>query len=124
MTILIADDSDFIRANLKKLLNTVTGVDEISEAFDVPDAVKKIAELKPDILILDIRMPGGNGFDVLKTAKEGKPSPLTIMLTNYNYEHYRKKSYKDGADYFFDKSTEFEKIIDVLEKYHDNDLVK
>ncbi len=120
MKILIADDSDFIRANLIKLLHSMEGTADIFEAENVHMAIQQLKDIKPDILILDIRMPGGNGFDVLNTAKSENLADKIIMLTNYNYEHYKKKGLDGGADYFFDKSTEFEKIIEVLEYYFEN----
>jgi len=75
-----------------------------------------IEEIKPDAVVLDIRMPKGSGIDVLKYIQNGvQPKPLVIVLTNYPYPHYRKKCLALGADYFIDKSVDFEKVIDVLE---------
>lgn len=61
------------------------------------------------------KMPGGNGIDVLQNIKKSKPAPIVIMLTNYPYLQYRKKCMKAGAEYFFDKASEFEKVNEVLE---------
>ncbi|MCK5742525.1 MAG: response regulator transcription factor, partial [Chlorobi bacterium] len=70
MEILIADDSEMIRDSLKKLLASIKGIDKIDEAEDVPHAIERVRKLHPDMLILDIKMPGGNGFDVLEAAKK------------------------------------------------------
>lgn len=73
--------------------------------------------MKTDVVILDIRMPGRNGLDVLRDIKEGSPESKVIILTNYPYPQYRRRCMEEGADFFFDKSSEFEKVTEVLEKY-------
>jgi DNA-binding NarL/FixJ family response regulator len=65
-------------------------------------------------VVLDISMPGGSGMYVLETVKKDRPVPVVIMLTNFAHDQYRQKCLQLGADYFFDKSTEFERVIEVL----------
>ncbi len=114
MRILIADDSKIYRAYMIDLLSRVEGIEIVGEAEDSPSAVEAIERLKPDVAILDIRMPGGDGILALETIKRNKVNPKTIMFTAYPYPQYRKKCMDAGADYFFDKSTEFEKLVDTL----------
>jgi len=64
--------------------------------------------------LLDIKMPGGSGFDILKAAKSKPNPPLVIMLTNYATDSYRNRALKDGADYFFDKSTDYEFLLRII----------
>jgi DNA-binding NarL/FixJ family response regulator len=116
MKVFIVDDSAVVRERLIGMLTELPEIEIAGQAKNAPDAIKSIRKLKPDITILDIRMPGGNGIEVLKEIKKDKPSPLIIILTNYPYPQYRKKCMEGGADYFFDKSTEFEKVIEVLKK--------
>ncbi len=61
-------------------------------------------------------MPGGNGIDVLRKVKQMTPAPKVIMLTNYAYAQYRKESREASADFFLDKSTEFDQIPLALEQ--------
>jgi len=63
---------------------------------------------------LDLQMPGGRGMDVLKTIKREQPSSTVIVLTNHGYPQYSKKCLQNGARFFFDKSTEFQKVAVVL----------
>jgi DNA-binding NarL/FixJ family response regulator len=86
----------------------------VGYAEDVPQAVESVAKLRPDVVILDIQMPGGSGIDVLETIKKNKPSPIVIMFTNYPYPQYRNKCLAAGADFFFDKSLEFDALTDTL----------
>ena len=114
MRILIADDSAVVRARLVTLLSELEDVEIVGEAQTCGEATERIRQLQPDVVILDIRMPGGSGIDVLETVKQNTPAPLVMMLTNFPYSQYREKCLRAGADFFFDKSTEFEEMIGVF----------
>lgn len=116
MKVFIADDSAVLRERLVEMLSELPGIEIIGQAQDVAEALTSIKKLNPDVVILDIRMPGGSGIDVLQDIKKDKQAPLVIVLTNYPYPQYRKKCLGLGADYFFDKSTEFEKITEVVKQ--------
>lgn len=72
---------------------------------------------KPEVAILDIRMPHRNGIDVLKDIKQRNLAQWVIMMTNYPYPQFLNQSIKAGADYFFDKSTQFDMIPIALDKF-------
>ena len=109
LSVLIADDSAFIRESLSSyLLSHAPEIEFIGFAETVPQAIESIRALKPDVAILDIRMPGGSGLDVLSAVKSDRPNPFVIMFTNEAGTHVRNKCLALGADLFFDKSTEFE----------------
>lgn len=116
MDVFISDDSPVVRVRLANMIEDIQGINLIGEANNVQDSIEKIEELKPDAIILDIRMPGGSGLDVLKKIKKDvqNHNPIIIVLTNYPYPQYRKKCLEAGADYFFDKSNEFHKVIEVF----------
>ncbi len=116
MKVFIADGSDHIRSSIKGLLNDISGVEVIGEASETKNLDEIIIGLKPHAVILDIKMPGGSGIGVLKKIKEKDPSVFVIMFTDYGYDIYRKQCMELGADSFFEKSKEFEKIETVLKK--------
>ncbi len=116
MKVFIADDSKVLCERLIEMLSEVPGIEIIGHAQDVAGSLAAIKKLNPDIVILDIRMPGGSGMDVLQAIKQEKQAPMVIMLTNYPYPQYRKKCLGLGADYFFDKSTEFEKVTELFKQ--------
>lgn len=89
-------------------------IEVIGEADNVQQAIEHIRQQGPDVVILDIRMPGGNGIDVLREIEKNDQAPVVIMLTNYPYPQYKRKCMDAGADFFFDKSREFEKVVEVL----------
>jgi len=65
-------------------------------------------------VLLVLQMPGGRGMDLLKTIKREQPGSTVIVLTNHGYPQYSKKCLENGARFFFDKSTEFQKVAAVL----------
>lgn len=114
MRVLIADDSAVVRERLLQFLREVDGVQVVGQATDAMEARNLAEKLKPDVAILDLRMPKGSGADVLHDIKKLHPSARVIMLTNYPHPENRQKCIDLGADYFFDKSTEFQKVVSVL----------
>jgi DNA-binding NarL/FixJ family response regulator len=114
LKIFIADDSDLVRERLRELISEVPGTEIVGEGASGAEALAALKRLSPNVLILDIRMPGGNGIDALEAAKEQRPAPLVIMLTAYAHPQYRKTCLEAGAEYFFDKATEFERVADAL----------
>lgn len=117
MRILIVDDSAIVRERLAAMMAQLSeSIELIGHAQDAQEAREAIECLKPDLVVLDIRMPAGNGIDVLREIKKETSGPVVLILTNYPYPQYRKTCMQAGADYFFDKSAEFGKIAEVLQK--------
>ncbi len=116
MYLLIADDSKVLRTRLVEMLSEIQGLTVVGQAEEAVGAVKAIEKLHPDVVIMDIRMPGGGGIKALEAIKQNKLKPLVIILTNYPFSQYRKKCMEKGADYFFSKSTEMEYLMDTLQK--------
>ncbi len=114
MKVLIADDSIVVRDRLVTLLTELHGVEVVGQAKDAVEARNLAEELRPDVAIVDVRMPKGSGADVVRDIKKLNPTPKVIVLTNYPHPENRKKCIERGADYFFDKSTEFKKVMSVL----------
>jgi len=114
MRVFIVDDSSVIVERLTRLLSEVPGVEFVGHATDVPQAVQRVLEILPDALVLDLHMPGGSGLDVLRAIRPVQPSLRVLVFTNYPQEEYRQECMAAGADYFLDKSTEFEKIPSIL----------
>ncbi len=116
MKVLIVDDSALVRERLKDMLSETAEVESIAQAKDLLEAIVSFHELNPEVVILDIRMPGGSGIDMLQRLKKVSNPPVVIIFTNYPYPQYRRKCIDVGADFFFDKSSEFEKIPQVLKQ--------
>lgn len=113
LKILIVEDSLLIVKRLWSLLSDMDGVATIVHAKDGNEAILLAIELNPDVIILDIKIPGKSGVEVLPELKT-KSYAKVIMLTNYSDTYYKNLCMKLGAEYFLDKSNEFEKINEIL----------
>jgi len=115
MKIFIADDSKVVVERLADLLEEeVPGAQLVGQAGDVPEAVRGVQKLRPDVLILDLQMPGGTGLDVLLAIRADHPGLRVLICTNHPYPQRREECFSAGADFFLDKSADFEKIPAIL----------
>jgi DNA-binding NarL/FixJ family response regulator len=112
--VLIIDDSPLIRERLLTLISGLEGIESINQAENGLEAIKSVRTFKPDVMVLDIHMPEGNGFLVLETVKKRESALIAIVFTNHPYPQYRKRALAAGADYFFDKSTGLEQMLEVF----------
>lgn len=109
--VVLADDHVMLRSGLKLLLNGQMGIKVVGEASDGAEAISKTAELKPDVLLLDITMPNMGGIDALRIIKEKTPSVSIIILTMHENEAYLLEALRAGASGY------------VLKKAADNELI-
>ena len=116
LKVVIADDSTEIRDRISSMVSSIPGVEIAGEAIDGVEAAVILRRTKPDVVILDLHMPKISGLEILPAVKEIDPPPIIVVLTNYSTSPLKAMCLKRGADYFFDKSTEFEKAIAVIEK--------
>jgi DNA-binding NarL/FixJ family response regulator len=114
MRVLIVDDSEVLVQRLRFSLGEVAGIEIVGQADNAAEAAREIHQSKPDAVILDIRMPGGSGIEVLEGLKKDPFPPIVIVLSNYSDRQYRRKCLASGARFFFDKSAEFHKVAEVL----------
>jgi len=116
LKIFIADDSQILRTHLATALGEIPGVEIVGEAETTNEAIDKISASVPDVMVIDIRMPGEGGIHVLKTIKKSMPGIIAVIFTDYPYPQYRTKCAEEGADYFFDKATESEGLIELIKQ--------
>ena len=118
LKVLVAEDSALIRERLAGLLSELPQVEIVGEASDGSSALRLFFACRPKAVILDIQMPGPNGIVVLRQIKAEDRRCVVIILTSYQQPEFRDRCAEAGADFFFHKSTEFEKVLVVL-----NDLL-
>jgi DNA-binding NarL/FixJ family response regulator len=116
LRILVVEDSALIRRRLLDTLGALGGFDVLGYAESAAEAVEAISRLHPEIVITDIRLKEGNGIDVVRhvRAHPYDPKPRIYVLTNYALPEYRRQCALIGADDFFDKSTEYERLLTTL----------
>ena len=97
------------------MLYSIEGL-ELFESWDVGSTIKSLEEINPDILLLDIIMPEESGISVLKYLNSVNIKIAVIVLTNYSNTATRRECLENGADYFFDKSTEHKKAVNLIRR--------
>lgn len=112
--ILVVDDSPVIIERLTLMLGEVPGVHVAGWASDGSSAAWALQQQAPDAVVLDLKLGEDNGLDILNRFRAAMPITKFIMFTNYAQPPMRRACMKAGADYFFDKSSEFRQLIDVL----------
>lgn len=114
-TVFLADDSEPMRQILSARLEELTGVQIVGQAGTVAAALEGIEQLQPAVVILDLHLADGSGLEILEAVKQGEHAPLVIVLTQYAHAAYRERCLEAGADYFFDKASEFDQVLAVME---------
>ena len=112
---LIVEDSQVVRDRWMTLLAGLEGVEVVGQANGPADALRALGQTEVDVVLLDFRLAGGDGLEVLKVAKQRMPAPVVLVLTNHNQPQYRRRCLEAGADHFFDKAKEFDQALQVLE---------
>ena len=115
--ILIADDSEEVTSGLKALLEPVGGLELLEPVHDGEQALKQIRALRPDGLILDLRMPMLTGLDVLRQMRQEGLRPITIVFTNYSEGDYGRACKELGAHYFVSKPN-FDQVVELARHFH------
>lgn len=103
-----------VRERLESLLAEIPGTTIVGRAAGAADAIRDILATRPDLVLLDVQLAEGSGFDVLRELHARAPELAVVMLTNYSSDPYRQIAERFGARAFFDKSKEFERVRDVV----------
>ena len=102
--VLLADDHALVRAGIRALLERIEQVEVVGEAGDGPHTLELIEQLRPEVVLLDLTMPGLGGFEVLKAAAHRFPDVHIIVLTVHEAEEYAFHALRSGADGYLPKS--------------------
>ena len=108
---LIVEDSIFFRQLLRETLHSVIPKIDIFEASDGKEALQKIEALHPDLVFMDIKLPGENGLELTKRIKTGFPDVTVIILSGYDFPEYREAAYRFKADHFLSKGSSTKESI-------------
>jgi DNA-binding NarL/FixJ family response regulator len=112
--VVLADDSEVVRQRLRSVISGVPDVRIVGEAADADQALARIREHAPDVVVLDMFMPGGGGTRVLQDLAGADRRPIVLVFTNFAYPEYRDACLQLGADHFLDKSADLERLLSIL----------
>lgn len=123
LRVITIDDSPIMIQRIESLLKNIDNVAFLGNAINVTEAFRLAAITNPNVIIMDIlrkdKTTEVNGIQLLSTLRNQYPESKIIMLTNLTESLYKRACNSAGADYFLDKSNEFEKIQHILEKTSD-----
>jgi len=112
--VMIVDDHPVVREGLSSMLQAASGIDVVGQAANAPEAMRKAREVKPDVVLLDIRLPGVDGWQLCRTLDAILPDTYVIMLTSFEDEDYLLKALRAGARGYLLKTATQEEIIDAI----------
>jgi DNA-binding NarL/FixJ family response regulator len=112
--VILADDHAVVRAGIRQFLEAAGGIDVVAEAQDGEQAILAIQELKPDVAVLDIQMPGQTGIDVTRWVRAHQPTTGVLVLTAYDDDPYILAVLQAGANGYVLKSADARILIEAV----------
>lgn len=112
--LMLVDDHAVLRDGLKNILDLETDIKVIGEAVSGNDALAKVPELQPDVILMDINIPDRNGIEVTGILKKEFPSIKILMLTMFDHDEYFMSAIREGADGYLLKDAPSEHVIEAI----------
>lgn len=112
--VLVADDHELFREGIRRLLGTAADIEVVGEAKSGEDAVRLVEELTPDVVLLDVMMPGMSGIDVARVIRTTSPRTRVIMLTIHTNEEFLFAAIKAGAMGYLLKDASSDELLRAL----------
>lgn len=123
ISVLVVDDHPVVRHGLQSMLSSVEDLEVVGEAGNGASALVAAERLKPDVVLLDVRMPGPDGIQVVQQMKKILPDTHVVMLTVHDDPAYASRSLEAGADGFLLKKAGLEEIADAIRTVHGGRVV-
>jgi DNA-binding NarL/FixJ family response regulator len=116
VTILIADDNPRLRALIRRLLAQEPDLDVVGEAANGADAIRMADQLRPDILVIDLVMPGVTGLEAMRRIKMNHPATKVIITTVHRQNAYLRAAEASGTDAFLIKRTLMTTLVPTIRR--------
>jgi DNA-binding NarL/FixJ family response regulator len=114
MQVFLVEDSTLVQQRLLAMLQEIPNVTVVGTAAAAGDALREILATRPDLVVLDVQLEEGSGFDVLRALHARAPELDVVVLSNHSSYPYRQIAERFGARGFFDKTREFERVREVI----------
>jgi len=116
--VFLVDDHDLVRAGIRTMLETVSGITVIGETSSGEAAVKEIRELTPDVVIMDIKMPGIGGVEATRKIRRMDPDIKILVLTVYNDDIFPSRLLEAGASGYMTKGATLQEMVQAIRAVH------
>jgi len=116
LRIYVVEDSPLIRRSIASVIAEAGG-ELVGVSADAEGAIRNVVVQHPDVILIDIRLASGNGFDVLRALKQHNlaPGARKVVISNYGYAEYKELAVQLGADKFFDKTHEMSQAVELIQ---------
>lgn len=114
--LLIVDDQERVRQDLRTALQLMQGLEVVGEAADGFEAVRQAEDLGPDVVLMDLKMPGMDGFEATRQIKARHLARGVVALTIYGDDSAREQAARAGADAFVEKGTPIQALAETIRK--------
>ena len=114
LLLLVIDDSALMLHKIEELLHDCEVIEKLITTQNFDDAISIIDEEKPDVALIDINLDGKSGIEILSHIKQKKINTKVIMFTNEVSDNHKELCFKTGADYFIDKSKDFDTLLPIF----------
>jgi two-component system invasion response regulator UvrY len=118
INILLVDDHELVRTGIKRLLNDAKGIKVISEASSGEEAIKMVNKPKPDVVLMDVNMPGIGGLEATRRIMQADPSLKVIVVTVHAEEPFPTRLLEAGASGYLTKGCAMDEIITAINKVY------
>ena len=115
VTALLVEDNVAFRESLRETLHSRFPAIGVAEAGDGEEALREIEACVPDLIFMDIKLPGENGLSLTKRIKTAHPDVVVVILTSYDLPEYREAAFQYHANHFIAKTSVSTKIVEVVE---------
>ena len=112
--LLIVDDLEHVRHGLRTILELAGGLEVVGEACDGLEAIQKVDQLQPDVVLMDLAMPRSDGLEATERIKDQHPNTGVVMITIHDHEETREQATASGVDAFLAKGTDTETLVQTI----------
>jgi DNA-binding NarL/FixJ family response regulator len=112
--VVLADDHELVRAGVRRVLESSPGIEVVGEAARGDDTLALLTQLEPDVLLLDLNMPGGDGFEVLRRARDSAGGTRIVVLSLHVQAEYVARAVREGADGYLSKDLAVQELREAI----------
>ncbi|NYD67325.1 response regulator [Agromyces atrinae] len=123
ITVVVADDQDMVRAGFRMILEAEGDISVVGEAGTGEDAVAAVARARPDVVLMDIRMPGMNGLDATRIVTTSPDAPRVVVVTTFDTDEYLRSALQAGASGFLLKDAGPRLLVEAVRAAADGDAL-
>ncbi len=114
--VILVDDDNGFRQCVKKILSSRYPSIELMEARDGMEAMSQVDLWPPDLILMDIQLPGVNGLELTRMIKARNPNAIIVILSNHDLTEYRETAYRNGANYYVSKDSPVNDLFSLVER--------